>query len=474
MDKQHLHKKLQEKLGKEKVLTLPGELASYSYDAGIYSFVNSFEPDAAVLAKSVEDVVNTLAIAHDFQVPVVPRGGASGQAGGTISQNGGICLDLSSWKDIQIYPEDFQAVVRPGVTLAELNKTLEPHGLYIPPDPSSGAAATFGGMVANNSAGQRSLKYGAMNDYILGLEVVLPQGDVVVLGGEGSRTVKNVSGLDLKTGLFIGSEGILGVIVGVRLKAVPIPPARAGMFFLSSDKNQIPKLIRDLYHAKVVFSACEFVNVQASAEEAVKKNLEKAPLPEHLEFVLLMEFEGNPAGVAWELEVAKKFVTPLQGTYMIADDAKDMELLWWLLDEAEGGVSVSRSGARRRPGAEDLVFPPSRLIEAIEGLQAITQKYGMSCLNFGHAALGNIHTNILVNIDDPEEFKLVEDAVRDSHLLALELGGSTCGEHGNGLLRQQFIEQEHGPAIKIMESIKNILDPDCILNPGKILKKDRR
>lgn len=474
MDNQKLHGKLREKIGREKVLTSPGELASYGYDAGILTFVNSYQPDAAVLANSIEDVANTLAVARELKAPVVPRGGGSGQAGGAIAQGGGICLDLSNWKGIEVYPEDFQAIVRPGVTLNELNKALEPHGLYIPPDPSSGAAATFGGMVANNSAGQRSLKYGAINDYVLGLEVVLPLGDVVKLGGVESRTIKNVSGLDLKTGLFIGSEGILGVIVGIRLKVVPIPPARAGIFFLASDKNDIPKLIRDIYRAKVVFSACEFVNVQKSAVHAVKENLEKAPLPEQLEFVLLMEFEGNPAGVAWELDVAEKFVTQLKGAYMVAENAKDMELLWWLLDEAEGGVTVSRAGARRRPGAEDLVFPPSRLIEGIEGLQAIAQKYGMECLNFGHAALGNIHTNLLVNIDDPEEFQRVDEVVRESHLLALAMNGCTCGEHGNGLLRQQYLDQEHGSAVQIMKAIKHTLDPDCILNPGKMLKEDRR
>ncbi|MDP2267647.1 MAG: FAD-binding oxidoreductase, partial [Deltaproteobacteria bacterium] len=401
-----LQKRLSEEFTREQVLTAEEELACYSYDSGIYTLFHYFAPDAAVLAKSVADVIKTLAIAKELKLPVIPRGAGTGQAGGALAPTGGICLDLSSWKDIeQIAPEDYQAFVRPGVTLDELNKAFAPFGLYLPPDPSSGSACTIGGMVANNTAGQRSLKYGAIDRFVMGLEVVLPTGEVVTLGGEHTQVIKSVSGLDLKTGLFVGSEGILGVITGIRIKMVPIPPARAGLLFLSADRKSIPSLIRKLYEAKVVFSACEFVLVQPSAEIAVVNNLPDIPLRSPLEIVLLVEFEGNPPGVAWELSVAKEIVAGFTGTYRIAENQDEMQRLWFLLDEAEGSVMSSRPGAKRVPGGEDIVVPPSRLIEALEGIQRLVGEAGVSCVNFGHAVFGHIHTGLLLKPDDAEEIK---------------------------------------------------------------------
>jgi glycolate oxidase len=469
-----LQKRLYEEFGREQVLTAKEELACYSYDSGIYTLFHYFTPDAAVLAKSVDDVVKTLAVARELKVPVIPRGGGTGQAGGAIAPTGGILLDLSAWKAIeQLTPEDYQAFVRPGVTLDELNKALAPYGLYLPPDPSSGSACTIGGMVANNTAGQRSLKYGAMDRFVMALEVVLPTGEVVTVGGKQARVIKSVSGLDLKTGLFIGSEGILGVITGIRVKVAPVPPARAGILFLSSDRKAIPALIRKLYEAKVVFSACEFVLVQPSAEIAVARNLPDTPLPSPLEMVLLMEFEGNPSGVAWELDTARKIVAGFKGTYSIAENKEDMPRLWLLLDEAEGGVMSSRPGAKRVPGGEDIVVPPSLLIEALEGIQQLVGIAGVSCVNFGHAVFGNIHTGLLLKADDTEEMKRVETLIADIHTLAIALEGSTTGEHGTGLVRSPLMTQEHGPAAEIMKRVKNLFDPDNILNPGKILPIDR-
>lgn len=470
-----LQKRLYEEFTREQVLTAKEELACYSYDSGIYTLFHYFAPDAAVLAKSVNDVVKTLAIARELQLPVIPRGAGTGQAGGTMASTGGICCDLSAWKDIeQVAPQDYQAFVRPGVTLDELNKRFAPYGLYLPPDPSSGSACTIGGMVANNTAGQRSLKYGAMDRFVMGLEVVLPTGEVVTLGGEHTRVIKSVSGLDLKTGLFVGSEGILGVITGIRVKMVPIPPARAGILFLSADRKSIPPLIRKLYEARVVFAACEFVLVQASAEIAVAGNLPDIPLPSPLEMALLMEFEGNPPGVAWELSTAKEIVAGFAGTYSIAENKEAMQRLWFLLDEAEGGVMSSRPGAKRVPGGEDIVVPPSRLIEALDGIQQLVGKAGVSCVNFGHAVFGNIHTGLLLKPDDAEEMSKVETLIDDIHFLALGLNGSTTGEHGTGLVRSPLLTREHGQAAEIMRRVKNLFDPHNILNPGKILPIDRR
>jgi glycolate oxidase len=306
------------------------------------------------------------------------------------------------------------------------------------------------------------------------LEVVLATGEVVTIGGKQARVIKSVSGLDLKEGLFVGSEGILGVITGIRLKVAPIPPARAGILFFSADRKTIPALIRQVYQAGVVFSACEFVFVPPSAESAVAGNLPDTPLPSPLEIVLLMEFEGNPPGVAWELDRAKEIITRCNGTYRIAENREAMQQLWFLLDEAEGGVTGSRPGAKRTPGGEDIVVPPSRLIEALDGIQQLIVKAGVRCVNFGHAVFGNIHTGLLLKLDDAEEMKRVEALVADIHDLALALNGSTTGEHGTGLVRSSLLEQEHGGAAEVMRRVKSAFDPDNILNPGKILALDRR
>jgi glycolate oxidase len=475
MTEQRLQHRLYEVLPREQVLTAPEELACYGYDAGPHILFQVFQPQAAVLAKGVADVQKTLAVARELKVPVIPRGGGTGQAGGVLAPTGGICLDLSGWKTIEeIRPKDYQVFVRPGVTSEELNKALAPHGLYLPPDPSSGAACTLGGMVANNTSGQRSLKYGPIGQYVMGLEVVLPDGKVVTLGGKTSRVIKNVSGLDLSAGLFIGSEGTLGVITGIRLKAVPIPPARAGILYCAAERDRVPELIRKIYEAKVVFSACEFVQVQPAAAAGVAANLHGVTLPTPLQLVLLMEFEGNPASVAWELAKAKEIAAGFPGTCQAAEDQEQMQHLWWLLDEAEGGVMSARPGAKRVGAGEDIVVPPSRLVEALDGLQRLMDQAGIACVNFGHAVFANIHTGLLIRLDDPEEMKRVEPLIDDIHQLALSLEGSTTGEHGTGLARRDLLAQEHGQAAEIMKQVKTLLDPDHLLNPGKVFPDQPR
>lgn len=465
-----MHRRLHRDFEGAQVLTSPEELACYRYDSGICSrFINA-RPDAAILAKSTDDVRKSLAIARDFKLPLIPRGAGTGQAGGSLAPTGGICLDLSAWKDgLQVQPKDFQVFARPGTTLEELNKALAPHGLHLPPDPSSGSACTIGGMVANNAAGQRSLKYGAIGQYVLGLEVVLATGEVITLGGRQSQVLKSVSGLDLQAGLFVGSEGTLGVITGIRLKVVPLPIARAGILLFSSDKKAVPDLVRRLYGAGVVFSACEFVYIPPEAAALVTSVLPALSLPLALDMVLLMEFEGNPPGVAWELKTAQEHAARFPGTVRCAADRTEMDQLWSWLDEAEGAVSSSRPGARRIPGGEDIVVPPSRLSEALDGIRKITNQGGVSCVNFGHAAFGNIHTGLLIKPEEVGEMDRVETIIDEIHNLALQLNGSTTGEHGTGLVRRSLLWREHGEAALLMQRVKDLLDPEGILNPGKIL-----
>lgn len=474
MDIQILNKKLLELFDKDQILTAKEELACYSYDSSLYTVINHYEPDGVVLAKCVEDVVKVINLAQELKLPVIPRGAGTGQVGGATAPTGGICLDLSSWKDIEeLLPDDSQVFIRPGITLDELNKAVAPYGLYLPPDPSSSSVCTLGGMVSNNCAGQRSLKYGPTSSYVIGLEVVLPTGEVITLGGQHAKVIKSVSGLDLKTGLFVGSEGILGVITGIRLRLANVPPTRRGILLLSSDKREIPVLTREIYRNNVVLSACEFTFVQPSSEESVCSQLHGVNLPSKLEFVLLLEFEGNEPSTKWELETTQKILAQYAGTFISAENKEEMERLWFLLDEAEGGVVTSRPGAKRMAGGEDIVVPPSKLIVAIDGIQQLVKEAGVSCVNFGHVAFGHIHTGLLIKPADAEEMKRVKSLIDHIHLLALELNGSTTGEHGTGLARSSLLQKEHGAAVKVMQKVKNALDPDNICNPGKILSVER-
>lgn len=464
MEVKELRKQLIELLGPDKVVTDEVGLMAYSYDSSFMARQNRFVPDVVVLPRATEEVSQVMKLAYAHGIPVTPRGAGTGETCGSVAIRGGIVIDLSTWDVIEeIDVPNMQVFVRPGVIHAKLNERLAEYGLFFPVDPGSSRMCTIGGMVANNAGGLRAVKYGTTENYILGLEVVLPNGDVIVTGGLRSRAVKSVSGMNL-TKLFVGSEGILGVITRIRLRVWPKPKGRGIVMAVFPKKDEAPQAVLDVYQSGILPSGVEILD--DSSIEAV--NLYKPGVLPNAEAVLLFEVDGSPASVEWEgakiEEVLKKRTSQVEFT----TDPKRMAELW------EGRSLVEVAATRLRPdgtrimAADDVSVPISRVPEALRTIKALGDKHGLRVVNYGHIGDGNIHTAPVLDIDRPEEVARVEKLVDDIHRMAIQLEGSTTGEHGVGAVRVMYAEDEHGAAVKIMRAIKRVFDPKGIMNPGKV------
>ena len=363
---------------------------------------------------------------------------------------------------------NMQVLVRPGVVHTNLNAHLDKFGLFFPPDPGSTRMCTIGGMVANNSSGLRAVKYGTTDNYVLGLEVVMPDGEVIITGGKTSRAIKNVSGLNL-TKLFVGSEGTLGVITCVRLRLWPKPKARGLVMAVFADLDQAPAAVLDVYQAGILPSGIEILD--DSAIKAINLYKPSIALPT-AEAVLLFEVDGNPASVAWEGQAIAELCQKRATAVEFATDPERMASLW------EGRSVAATAAVRIRPdggrvfAGEDLSVPLDRVADVLRGIRALADKYGVTAVCFGHIGDGNVHSALIIDPDQAAEVAQVNKMVDEMHLLAIALNGSTTGEHGIGLVRSQYTWLEHGAAVTTMLQIKRALDPQNIMNPGKIFGKE--
>lgn len=466
MDRHRLAAELKKIYPPGRVLTGELERKMYSYDSSFLARFHNFVPDAVVLPRSTGEVSATLKLASKHGIPVVPRGAGSGETCGCLATRGGIVMDLSSWDTIEeVDVANMQVFVRPGVVHYKLNEHLAGFGLFFPPDPGSTRMCTIGGMVANNSSGLRAVKYGTTEQYVLGLEVVLPDGRVINTGGVNCRAVKNVSGLNL-TKLFVGSEGILGVITMVRLRVWPRPKSRGIVMAVFADLEDAPAAVLDVYQSGILPSGIEILD--SSAIHAVNLYNPDINLPT-AEAILLFEVDGNPAGVEWEGQKIAEIVGKRAVSVEWATGPKRMAELW------RGRSVVAVAAARLRPdgsrifAGEDISVPLSRVTEALRRIKELGRKYGIAVVNYGHIGDGNVHTAPVINLESPEEVQRAHALVDAIHRLAIELGGSTTGEHGVGAVRCQYARDEHGEAAEVMRQIKEALDPGNIMNPGKLL-----
>lgn len=465
MDSSKIKSELVRLLGKEKVLTEELDLMYYTYDSSFLTKLQRVMPDAVVLPRSTEDVQTVMRFAYENRIPVTPRGAGTGETGGSAPLSGGIVLDLSAWDEIvEVDVANMQVIVRPGVVHADLNKHLAQFNLFFPPDPGSSMMCTIGGMVANNASGLRAVKYGCTEQYVLGLEVVLPDGRVITTGGMHSRAIKNVSGLNL-TKLFVGSEGVLGVITRIRLRCWPKPKARGIVMAVFDKLDDAPLAVLDVYQDGILPSGIEILD--SSAINAVNQYKPEINLPD-AEAILLFEVDGNPASVDYEgtriAEITGKRARHVEW----ATDPKRMAELW------EGRSVTATAAARVRPdgsrifAGEDIAVPLNKVADTLRRIRALGDKYGIKVVNYGHIGDGNVHTAPVIDPENPAEVEKVLELVNDIHLLAIELNGTTTGEHGVGAVRRQYAELEHGPAVDVMKAIKKALDPYNIMNPGKL------
>ncbi|MDY7041593.1 MAG: FAD-linked oxidase C-terminal domain-containing protein [Chloroflexota bacterium] len=449
---------LQQVLEAGNVLTTVEDRIAYSFDG---TFEQSL-PDVVVLPESTEEVAAVVRIAAEHRVPIVPRGMASGLAAASIPFGGGIALALTRMNRILEMDEENRTVrVEAGIVTADLQTEVEKHGLFYPPDPSSNKQSTIGGNIACNAGGPRCLKYGVTGDYVLGLTVVLPDGQVLQTGG---KAIKNVVGYDL-TSLFVGSEGTLGVVTEALLRLTARPR------FVRTARAEFPSLedasrtVNAVLSAGIVPATMELMDETAIAciEEAMGLGL-----PLDVEAMLIIEADGaDSETVVREIEAVSRICRENGARQVnLAQDEAERDSLW------KARRSVSPSLARKAPNklGEDITVPRSAIPEAIRRIKAISVKYGQPIVVFGHAGDGNLHPNVLFDKRDPQQWAKIGPMVGEIFGVALELGGTLSGEHGVGVLKQPYVEQALGPiSVEVQRRIKQVLDPLNIMNPGKVL-----
>jgi len=445
-------------IGSEKVFSSPVDLIAYSFDGTFEQHL----PDVVVLPETNEDVSAVVRIASQYDVPVVPRGMSSGLAGGSIPTRGGIVLSLTRMNRIvEIDEENMTATVQAGVVTADLQTEVEKLGLLYPPDPASIKQSTIGGNVACNAGGPRCLKYGVTGDYVLGLTVVLADGRFVRTGG---KAIKYVTGFNMNQ-FFVGSEGALGIITEVILRLVCKPPYVRTALVHFPALEDASRSVHAVLTRGLVPATLELLDETAiqCIEEAMQLGL-----PLDVEAILLIESDGaDEESVCREIDaIADLCLRTGASRVDVARDEEERAELW------RARRSVSPSLARKAPNklGEDITVPRSAIPEAARRLKAISARYGLPIVIFGHAGDGNLHPNILFDRRDPVQREKVEQMVGEIFHVALDLGGTLSGEHGIGTFKLPYMREALGPAsINIQWRVKQALDPQNILNPGKVL-----
>ncbi len=448
----------------------PGELlldeAALAAHAGDKWFAAHL-PEAVALPCTSQAVASILRFAVNHQIPVTARGAGYGYVGGCVPSQGGIVLSLARMNRIkEINSGDFVAVVQPGVLTQTLQDAVEKQGLYYPPDPASRANCTIGGNIATNAGGPRCLKYGVTRDYILGLEVVLADGSIVRLG---SRTHKNKTGFDL-TRLFVGSEGLLGVVTEATLKLLPLPPYRACLSVGFASMKEATRAIRSIFAGG--FLPCALELADAFTLAAAHKRTGSAMLANCYAHIFV-ELDGQEKSVRSEVKQLESLVRSARPLFIKRAYGHDQCEAFWQL-RREFSFALRDTGLTKLN--EDIVVPRGRLEELFRFAGQLQKKHGFPVACFGHAGDGNIHVNIMVDSSQPGAMKRCEVALDELFQGVLALGGVITGEHGIGLAKKRWWPMAASPELRqLHETIKIALDPSGILNPGKFVEiKNRR
>ena len=432
------------------------DMVSYSYDASEHSH----RPSCGVWAESTEQVSEIMKLANRKGIPVIPRGAGTGLSGMAVPAKGGIVLDLSHMKEIlKISIEDRLAIVQPGVVYADLEKALALHGFFFPPDPASGKVATLGGNVATNAGGVKGAKYGTTRDYVLGLQVVLPDGRITRTG---SSAMKSVSGYDL-TRLFVGSEGTLVVVTEITLKINPKPTATSTAIATFDNLEDAGRTVSQIMYSGIIPSVLEILGKQAIL--AINQNTD-LNLPE-VEVMLLAETDGyTQEETDFQMQkVMDVFNENNPKEVKQAASEQEAEDLW----QARKSAYAVLARIKTHFVLEDVTVPMGKVADLLKGVEAIAEKHSIQIATYGHAGDGNLHPQILYDGYDPEQVERMEAASADLFHLAIDLGGTLTGEHGIGLSKAPYMSLEHDAvAMDVMRSIKKMLDPNNILNPGKM------
>ena len=451
------------RFSKNKIETiLPGRVSTDREELFCYGFDASSAdglPVAVVKPYNVEEVSKLADYAFQNNTPIVPRGAGTGMTGGAVPLKDSVILSLEGMDRIlDIDEKNMVAAVEPGVMNAHLQEELEVKGLFYPPDPASMKFCTLGGNVAENAGGPRAIKYGVTRDYVLGLEVVLPDGKVMITG---SKTYKGVVGYDL-TRLMVGSEGTLGIITKIFLKVLPLPEEIVTLLCTFSSLDNAALTVSSITSSSIIPRTLEFMD-----QESIRavENYKPFGLPVDAEALLLIEVDGPRAAVSREAEKIASLCRSYNGVVNSAEDFFSKQRIW----EARRIVSPALYHIRPTKISEDVVVPRGRIPEMLGELRKIALKYSLTIANFGHAGDGNIHVNVMTDKNNPDEYRRALEAVRDIFEATLRLEGTISGEHGVGLTKKQYVGMELSEtSIALMRKIKDVFDPKGILNPGKM------
>ena len=451
-------KELQGIVGEENVRTDEVELMSYSRDMSVHVGI----PEVIIFAHSTDQVSKIMALANERKIAVTPRGSGTSVTGAVLAPRGGIILDLSKMNEIkEINREDGYVVVEPGVILNSLNAALAPTHFY-PPDPSSGPLASIGGTVATNASGERAVKYGGTKDWIMELEVVLADGRVLKTG---TTAPKSSSGFDL-THVFIGSEGTLGVVTEITARILPKPGYVAFATISFKGLEDAGDTVSEILTQGIPLSKCEVLD---SVSLGVVKEVMGLEIPDEVGCMLFIEVDGQKAMVQEQLEQINEIADKHnQIGREWTDDAQEMARIWAARSGLVAALSKVARGERLIPLVEDFGVPISKIPDVIKEVQKVGDKHGFRIASFGHVGDGNIHAVLLLDARKPEHWQKAKEIAKDFIDVTLKLDGTLTAEHGTGMAKSPFMVEELGIGQDVMRAIKQALDPNGILNPGKM------
>ncbi len=451
-----IKRELRDIVGQERCLDAPEDLMVYSHDV----FAEK-KPDVVVLPVTAEEVSRVLKLANREKVPVTPRGSATGLSGMCVPVHGGIVMAMSKMnKILEISPEDRLAVVEPGVITQDLQMAVEAAGVFYPPDPASQSICQIGGNVATNAGGPRCVKYGVTRDYLLGLEAVLPSGEVIKTGG---RPIKNVTGYDV-TRLLCGSEGTLAVITKIIIKLIAKPEARRTLLVAFRSIDDASTTVSRIMAAGIVPRALELMDQRYTQ---TCENVYHLGLPTDAAAMLLIEVDGFAETVDRQARIAKEFCEA-QGAFDIklAQSEEEADRFW--MARKLGSVALYRLS--KTMVTEDATVPISKIPAMVRRLKELEKKYQITIYLLAHAGDGNMHPLLTYDPGNKEEAERVGNLVREIFEASIALGGTLTGEHGIGLAKKPFMHLEISPAeMELWKNIKKVFDPNGIMNPGKFV-----
>jgi len=449
-------------LGKESVLTDKESLFNYGHDE---TENLSYPPEVLVKPGSVEQVSKIMKLANQYNIPVTPIGAMTGLSGGSLSIHGGIGISMERFnKILKIDEDNLQVHVQPGVITQVLQDEVAKKGLYYAPDPASRGSCFIGGNIAENSGGPRAVKYGVTKDFVLNLEVVLPNGEII---NTGANTLKNSTGYNI-TQLMVGSEGTLGIVTKAILKLIPLPKFNKLILVPFSSAVDACSSVASIFKAGVIPSALEFMD--RKAVDFTIKYIEEAHLEmsENTEALLLIEVDGNqPDQLMDEIQKIIDVVEThnCDENILFAEDEAQKEQLWFIRRRIGEAVKVNSIYKE-----EDTVVPRYKLPDLLSGVKEIGDKYGFESICYGHAGDGNLHVNIIKGeLSDLQWKNELTKAIREIFTLTVSLGGTISGEHGIGWVQKNYMDIAFNEIeLNLMRDIKKVFDPKNIMNPSKI------